>query len=109
MIGEVDKKGRARRLPIKADIRRALCFPGGSTLMASDLPNDSSSESVEFLTLCLPKNSPELNFSNQELRHIVEINEPSEEDNQIAQIRCSEPEKKKLSVDGKYHQVRVQC
>ncbi|XP_074320514.1 uncharacterized protein LOC141657252 [Silene latifolia] len=36
-IAEVGTKGRARRLPIKADIRRALCFPGGSTLMISYL------------------------------------------------------------------------
>jgi len=34
-IAEVDTKGKARRLPIKADIRRSLCFPGGSTLMVS--------------------------------------------------------------------------
>ncbi|KAJ6380856.1 hypothetical protein OIU77_029703 [Salix suchowensis] len=27
-IAEVDKKGRPRRLPIKPNIRRALCFPG---------------------------------------------------------------------------------
>nr|XP_027066026.1 uncharacterized protein LOC113691896 [Coffea arabica] len=33
VIGEVNTKGRARRLPIKAEIRKALCFPGGSTLM----------------------------------------------------------------------------
>ena len=36
-IAEVDTKGRARRLPIRADIRRALCFPGGSTLMVCHL------------------------------------------------------------------------
>lgn len=36
-IAEIDTKGRARRVPIRADIRRALCFPGGSTLMVSHL------------------------------------------------------------------------
>uniref|UniRef100_F6HLN0 PAX-interacting protein 1 n=1 Tax=Vitis vinifera TaxID=29760 RepID=F6HLN0_VITVI len=41
-IAEVDTKGRARRLPIRADIRRALCFPGGSTLMVSHLSKDIS-------------------------------------------------------------------
>lgn len=41
-VAEVDTKGRARKLPIKADIRRALCFPGGSTLMVSHLNKDAS-------------------------------------------------------------------
>ncbi|OMO86140.1 hypothetical protein COLO4_21290 [Corchorus olitorius] len=41
-IAEVDKRGRARRFPIKADIRKALCFPGGSTLMVSHLSKDAS-------------------------------------------------------------------
>lgn len=47
-IAEVDKKGRARhRLPIKADIRRALCFPGGSILMVSHLNEDTSANRAE--------------------------------------------------------------
>lgn len=41
-IAEVDSKGRARRLPVRGDIRRALCFPGGSTLMVSHLSRDIS-------------------------------------------------------------------
>lgn len=41
-VAEVDTKGRARKLPIKADIRRALCFPGGSTLMVSHLNKATS-------------------------------------------------------------------
>ncbi|GAV72590.1 BRCT domain-containing protein [Cephalotus follicularis] len=41
-IAEVNKKGRAQRLPIKSDIRRALCLPGGSTLMVSYLNKDTS-------------------------------------------------------------------
>ncbi|XP_020234487.1 uncharacterized protein LOC109814462 isoform X2 [Cajanus cajan] len=36
-IAQVDAKGRARRLPVKADIRKSLCFPGGSTLMVCHL------------------------------------------------------------------------
>ncbi|KAJ0978878.1 hypothetical protein J5N97_014352 [Dioscorea zingiberensis] len=39
-IGKVDNKGKARRLPLKAGIRRPLCFPGGSTLMIAHLKND---------------------------------------------------------------------
>ncbi|KAJ6812417.1 uncharacterized protein M6B38_149805 [Iris pallida] len=46
-IGEVDSKDKARRLPIKADIRRALCFPGGSTLMVAHLKRDDVA-SVDF-------------------------------------------------------------
>ncbi|EYU18669.1 hypothetical protein MIMGU_mgv1a004022mg [Erythranthe guttata] len=92
VIGEVDKKGKPRRLPIKADIRRALCFPGGSTLMVSNLVKDSSSESTELVSLCLPTKSLELNFSNQEQKHITEIHELSIEDNQIVKSGCLQPE-----------------
>ncbi|XVE61075.1 hypothetical protein DITRI_Ditri06bG0010700 [Diplodiscus trichospermus] len=52
-IAEVDKKGRARRLPIKADIRKALCFPGGSTLMVCHLNKDTSAAG-EYLSFCFP-------------------------------------------------------
>ncbi|XP_022766617.1 uncharacterized protein LOC111311476 isoform X1 [Durio zibethinus] len=52
-IAEVDNKGRARRLPIKADIRRALCFPGGSTLMVCHLSKDISAAG-EYLRFCFP-------------------------------------------------------
>ena len=38
----MDSKGRARRLPVRADIRRALCFPGGSTLMVSHVGRNIS-------------------------------------------------------------------
>ncbi|XP_051138588.1 uncharacterized protein LOC127256565 isoform X2 [Andrographis paniculata] len=64
-IGEVDKKGRAHRLPIKADVRKALCFPGGSTLMVSHLLKDNLLEPIKFLKRCLPLKSPELNYENQ--------------------------------------------
>lgn len=50
-IAEVDTKGRARRLPIKADIRKALCFPGGSTLMVSHLNKGNSVFSADLIKL----------------------------------------------------------
>ena len=52
-MAEVDKKGRARRLPIKADIRKALCFPGGSTLMVCHLNKDTS-VAGGYLSFCFP-------------------------------------------------------
>ncbi|KAL8489428.1 hypothetical protein ACS0TY_025364 [Phlomoides rotata] len=88
VIGQVTKKGRARKLPIKADIRKALCFPGGSTLMSSQVPNGSSSESVELLNICLPTKPPQLNFRNLEFTQTTKNNEPSKENNQITQSRC---------------------
>ncbi|KAK6149101.1 hypothetical protein DH2020_016626 [Rehmannia glutinosa] len=93
VIGEVDKKGRARRLPIKAEIRRALCFPGGSTLMVSRLLKDSSLESATKF--------PEL--IQNKLWHIAESHEPLKEDNQIAQSGCPVSEKlvnENFIVDG---------
>lgn len=39
-VGEVDTKGKIRRIPVRADIRRALCFPGGSTLMVTHLTKE---------------------------------------------------------------------
>lgn len=53
-LAEVDVKGRTRRLPIKADIRKALCFPGGSTLMISHLKHDASAHSADTLKLHFP-------------------------------------------------------
>ncbi|KAL9411625.1 hypothetical protein AB3S75_045263 [Citrus x aurantiifolia] len=53
-VAEVDRKGRARRLPIKADIRKALCFPGGSTLMVSHLDKDTSADTAVSLKFCFP-------------------------------------------------------
>ncbi|XVF56231.1 hypothetical protein PTKIN_Ptkin06aG0102100 [Pterospermum kingtungense] len=52
-IAEVDKRGRARRLPIKADIRKALSFPGGSTLMVCHLNKDTSAAG-DYLSFCFP-------------------------------------------------------
>ncbi|XP_038697506.1 uncharacterized protein LOC119995167 isoform X1 [Tripterygium wilfordii] len=48
-IANVDKKGRARRLPIKSDIRRTLCFPGGSTLMVAHLNRDTLDNPADSL------------------------------------------------------------
>ncbi|EEF32294.1 hypothetical protein RCOM_0255070 [Ricinus communis] len=53
-IAEVDKKGRAGRLPIKADVRRALCFPGGSVLMVSHLGEDISANDSELQKFHFP-------------------------------------------------------
>lgn len=39
-IGEVDTKGKIRKIPVRADIKRALCFPGGSTLMVAHLKKE---------------------------------------------------------------------
>ncbi|KAH0882027.1 hypothetical protein HID58_058123 [Brassica napus] len=41
-LAEVDQKGKAKRLLIKSNIRKALCFPGGSTLMLSHLKKELS-------------------------------------------------------------------
>ncbi|KAL2923431.1 Mediator of DNA damage checkpoint protein 1 [Bienertia sinuspersici] len=52
-IAEVDAKGRTRRLPIRADIRRALCFPGGSTLMVAHLNDNLHNTKAYSIKLCL--------------------------------------------------------
>ncbi|KAF3660388.1 Peptide chain release factor 2 isoform 1 [Capsicum annuum] len=54
VIGQVDTKGRARRLPIKADIRKALCFLGGSNLMISHFNKDNLHGSAVYLNLKFP-------------------------------------------------------
>nr|XP_016437522.1 PREDICTED: uncharacterized protein LOC107763555 isoform X1 [Nicotiana tabacum] len=54
VIGQVDTKGRARRLPVKADIRKALCFPGGSNLMISHFNKDNLHDSAVYLSLKFP-------------------------------------------------------
>lgn len=71
-IAEVDTKGRARRLPIKADIRKALCFPGGSTLMVCHLRMEllaDASNSMKCLPLELHQNSlTSANAENNQLQ-----------------------------------------
>ncbi|CAA0812797.1 Unknown protein [Striga hermonthica] len=93
VLGEVDKKGRGHRLRIKADVRKALCFPGGSTLMASHLLKDSLSEPVELLNLGLPTESLQLDYLNQEPWNNAKGNELLEEDDQLAEVGCPESEK----------------
>jgi len=39
-VGEVDTRGKIRKIPVRADIKRALCFPGGSTLMVAHLKKE---------------------------------------------------------------------
>ncbi|WVZ98307.1 hypothetical protein U9M48_043768 [Paspalum notatum var. saurae] len=39
-VGEVDTRGKVRKIPLRADIKRALCFPGGSTLMVAHLKKE---------------------------------------------------------------------
>lgn len=86
MIGEVNTKGRARRLPLKADIRKALCFPGGSTLMVSHL-NDSSPDSAEQTELLFPLKLPEKYHSSDGVQKLqlecIERTDHPEGGNQI--------------------------
>ncbi|XP_078448255.1 N-acetyltransferase isoform X2 [Wolffia australiana] len=67
-VGDVDGRGRARRLPIRASLRKKLCFPGDSTLMVSHLdriPLNSDgftkSEQIVFgeIDLVVPESIPE--------------------------------------------------
>ncbi|XP_020275882.1 uncharacterized protein LOC109850310 isoform X2 [Asparagus officinalis] len=46
-VGEINRKGKPCKLPVKANIRRALCFPGGSTLMIAYL-NRNNMGSANF-------------------------------------------------------------
>lgn len=76
-VGEVNTKGRARKLPIKADIRRALCLPGGSTLMVSHLKtenpvNITDSVMLSFLLKPLQKLPPSEVVQNQEIGGITQ-------------------------------------
>ncbi|KAI7729787.1 hypothetical protein M8C21_014319 [Ambrosia artemisiifolia] len=69
LVGKVDDKGRARKLPIKADIRKALCFPGGSTLMIAHLTKENSDNSANSLQLSsLLKTGDEKVWKNNSLR-----------------------------------------
>ncbi|XP_059290728.1 uncharacterized protein LOC132044256 [Lycium ferocissimum] len=51
VIGQVDTKCRARRLPMKADIRKALCFPD---LMISHFNKANLHDSAVYLNLKFP-------------------------------------------------------
>ncbi|KAA8518075.1 hypothetical protein F0562_015549 [Nyssa sinensis] len=97
-IGEVDTKGRARRLPIKADIRRALCFPGGSTLMVSHLNKDNSTKPAQpiklsFLFKPLEKSLPSAIVQNQGLGTTAESHGSPKAVNQMtSRTEYSQPE-----------------
>ncbi|GAB4851684.1 hypothetical protein Ancab_031088 [Ancistrocladus abbreviatus] len=78
-IAEVDTKGRARRLPIKPDVRRALCFPGGSTLMISHLKSNLQDTPKNDVKLCLPLGSCERQILNGDEIHCLQHNGESTE------------------------------
>ncbi|KAK9128880.1 hypothetical protein Syun_017677 [Stephania yunnanensis] len=64
-VAEVDTKGKARRLPIRPDIRKALCIPGGSTLLVSHIDKDNKvpanpSESSKLCFLLMPPSKSSL-------------------------------------------------
>ncbi|XP_057438020.1 uncharacterized protein LOC130730128 isoform X2 [Lotus japonicus] len=61
-IAQVDAKGRARRLPVKADIRKSLCFPGGSTLMVCHLRKDLLAADTNPVK-CLPSQLNQNSFT----------------------------------------------
>ncbi|KAK2975284.1 hypothetical protein RJ640_001133, partial [Escallonia rubra] len=57
-VGEVNTKGRAQRLPIKANVRKALCFPGGSTLLVSHINKGSEVNPLQPVKLSIPNKGP---------------------------------------------------
>lgn len=61
-IAQVDTKGRARRFPVKADIRKALCFPGGSTLMILHLKKELFDDNANS-GKCLPSQPHQNSFT----------------------------------------------
>ncbi|KAJ1404154.1 BRCT domain [Sesbania bispinosa] len=61
-IAQVDTKGRARRLPVKADIRKSLCFPGGSTLMVFHLRKGFLADDANAVK-CLPSQLHQNSFT----------------------------------------------
>lgn len=78
-IGEVNRKGKPRGLPIKANIRRALCFPGGSTLMVAHL-NKYKVATINF-SVSVQKDEPCPNFNENECteaQHFVQDDCPTD-------------------------------
>lgn len=59
LVGEVDSKGKARKLSVKADIKRMLCFPGGSKLMVSHLKKDLLNCINSSLDAQIPNSDPQ--------------------------------------------------
>ncbi|KAK9671132.1 hypothetical protein RND81_12G008700 [Saponaria officinalis] len=97
-IAEMGTKGRSRRLPIKADIRRALCFPGGSTLMISHLNknlHDVGSHSIK-----LRLDSPQKRTSSDDVFYsLAGTNEASCLPTSVAE-RSHEPETLMLELNA---------
>lgn len=117
-IGEVDTKGRARRLPIKADIRRALCFPGGSTLMVSHLNMGTSANTNEPLKFCPSLKPTEHSFPSATVHNPTLGSKevclvPCEAVNQIMAItEYPDPQglvKDDFQVDGRYNPIISVC
>ncbi|QCD96991.1 uncharacterized protein LOC114179539 isoform X2 [Vigna unguiculata] len=61
-IAQVDTKGRARRLPVKSDIQKSLCFPGGSTLMVCNVMKECLADDANT-TKCLPSQFHQNSFT----------------------------------------------
>lgn len=116
-IGEVDTKGKARRLPIKADIRRALCFPGGSTLMVSHLNMGTSANPQELPKFCSLLGHTEHSLPSATTVHIPTLGSkeicsvPHEVVNQItATTEYSHPQGQDgFKVDGRYNPIICVC
>lgn len=58
----MDTKGRARRLPVKADIQKSLCFLGGSTLMVCHVMKECLADE-DNTTKCLPSQFHQNSFT----------------------------------------------
>ncbi|XP_048225703.1 uncharacterized protein LOC8268016 isoform X2 [Ricinus communis] len=92
-IAEVDKKGRAGRLPIKADVRRALCFPGGSVLMVSHLGEDISANDSELQKFHFPLRPQKLSSAIDISVHLgKDYNTLGTRDELIPRAESSHPE-----------------
>ncbi|KAK7378104.1 hypothetical protein VNO80_03540 [Phaseolus coccineus] len=61
-IAQVGTKGRARRLPVKADIQKSLCFLGGSTLMVCHVMKEFLADDANT-TKCLPSQFHQNSFT----------------------------------------------
>ncbi|CAJ1913389.1 unnamed protein product [Sphenostylis stenocarpa] len=61
-IAQVDNKGRARRLPVKADIQKSLCFLGGSTLMVCHVRKEFLADDANTMK-CLPSEFHQNSFT----------------------------------------------
>ncbi|XP_072960866.1 uncharacterized protein [Typha angustifolia] len=92
-VGEVDSKGKVRRLPIKAEIRKVLCFPGGSTLMISHLKRNliHTSQQVRLQSWKFDSKQPSSNPSRTPgLVEATTIDTPESIPPSAAPLACSE-------------------